>query len=165
MTATQQPDATATASDSPLWRERAVWFSELAKADGAALNQLWADFGINPEHELLRAPEIGLVMARGRVGGEGEAFNLGEVSATRCSVRLLGKYAGVEGHAYALGRDRRKAKIAALCDALMQTPLSERVAAQILTPLYVKRQAADRSAAEKAAATRVEFFTMTRGED
>ena len=111
---------------------------------------------------MLRAPEIGAVMTRGRTGGGGAAFNLGEATATRCSIRLA---SGEEGHAYALGRDKRKARLSALCDALMQTDASIHVQDRILSPLAAEEQASRDDQSRKAAATKVEFFTMTRGDD
>ena len=36
-----------------------------------------------PAHEDLREPENGLVMVRGRVGGDGAPFNLGEATVSR----------------------------------------------------------------------------------
>lgn len=101
-------------------------------------------------------------MTRGRVGADSAPFNLGEATATRCSVRLDGD---VDGHSYALGRDKRKAEIAALCDALMQTDRSATIAERILAPLAQARRGREAAAAKKAAATKVEFFTMTRGDD
>src|SRR2546429_5457117 len=41
-----------------------------------------------PAHEDLREPENGLVMVRGRIGGDGAPFNLGEAAGTRAPVRL-----------------------------------------------------------------------------
>lgn len=136
--------------------------SQLARADGARLATLWEAADLTPQFELLRAPEIGAVMARGRAGGDGAAFNLGEATATRCSVRLE---SGEEGHAYALGRDKRKARLSALCDALMQTDASTHVRERILAPLVAEESARRDDDARKAAATKVEFFTMTRGDD
>ncbi len=141
---------------------RAAWIGELARADADMLARLWLKAGFAPPFETLRGPEIGLVMARGRAGGDGEAFNLGEISATRCVVRLE---SGEEGVSYALGRDKAKATRAALCDALMQTAAAPTVRAEILAPLEAARRARETAAARKAAATKVEFFTMTRGED
>src|SRR5262249_34132072 len=66
----------------------------------------------------LRAPESGLVMLRGRIGGDGAAFNLGEATVTRAAVQLA---SGEVGIAYILGRDRRKARLTAICDALWQS--------------------------------------------
>lgn len=135
----------------------------LAKADAAKLEEAWATHGTVPEPSLLRAPESGLVMVRGRAGGTGRRFNLGEMTVTRCSVQTSG---GVVGHAYVAGRDRRKAELAARFDALLQDP--ERQAElldRVIAPLADAQAAARREVAAKAAATRVDFFTMVRGED
>lgn len=110
----------------------------------------------------LRPPETGLVMVRGRIGGGGAPFNLGEVPVTRCSVALPG---GAVGHAYVAGRDARKARAAALVDALMQQPAqAERLERELLTPLAAALAAEDAAADRKTAATRVDFFTMVRGD-
>jgi alpha-D-ribose 1-methylphosphonate 5-triphosphate synthase subunit PhnG len=111
----------------------------------------------------LRAPETGLVMLRGRIGGDGAAFNLGEATVTRAAVQIA---SGEVGIAYILGRDRRKARLNAICDALWQSKryrdaVEQRVLAPIRTRIDVER---DRQRA-KTAATRVDFFTLVRGED
>ena len=41
-----------------------------------------------PVHENLREAENGLVMVRGRIGGDGAPFNLGEATVSRAAVRL-----------------------------------------------------------------------------
>lgn len=141
---------------------RKAWMGLLAKAPAAELSALWGAFGKAPDHRVLRAPEIGGVMVRGRAGAIGAAFNLGEMTVTRCSVALED---GTVGHGYVQGRDKDKATQAALVDALMQTSLATAVERDILAPL---RDAAARnkaSRAAKAAATKVDFFTMVRGED
>ncbi len=141
---------------------RAGWMGLLARADGAALADAMAALGPLPAHETLRPPQQGLVMARGRAGATGAAFNLGEVTATRCAVRLATGEAGV---AYVLGRDRAHATAAALCDAMLHGPDAPRVRDLVLAPLE-RAEAARRAArAAKAAATKVEFFTLVRGED
>src|SRR3954465_15521138 len=71
-----------------------------------------------PAHENLREPENGLVMVRGRIGGDGAPFNLGEATVSRAAVRLA---TGEVGFGYVLGRDQRKARMIALCDALIQS--------------------------------------------
>ena len=111
---------------------------------------------------MLRAPEIGSVMVQGRIGGTGAPFNLGEMTVTRCSLRIA---SGAVGHAYVQGRDRDHALRAALIDALMQTGAAEALRVQCLAPLARDEAARRQVAAEKAAATKVEFFTMVRGED
>ena len=142
---------------SPLVRKS--WMATLAKAPPARLAALLPDL---PPHHVLRQPEIGAVMVRGRVGGTGAAFNLGEMTVTRASVRLG---TGEVGHAWVQGRDKGHALRAAAVDALMQTPQAADLAAQVLRPLEAEVQALRATRAAKAAATKVDFFTMVRGED
>ena len=113
--------------------------------------------------DMIRPPETGLVMLRGRIGGTGSAFNLGEATVTRCAVRTA---KGHEGHAYVMGRNQGHAKLAAVCDALLQDENQHaEIDAQVLQPLQ-KLMAEQRSlAAHKAAATKVDFFTLVRGEN
>jgi alpha-D-ribose 1-methylphosphonate 5-triphosphate synthase subunit PhnG len=111
----------------------------------------------------VRAPETGLVMLRGRIGGNGAAFNLGEATVTRAAVQIA---SGEVGIAYVLGRDQKKACLSAVCDALWQSKryrdaLERCVLAPIRTRVDAER---DRQRAQ-AAATRVDFFTLVRGED
>ncbi|NUH65120.1 phosphonate C-P lyase system protein PhnG [Sulfitobacter sp. S0837] len=143
-------------------RDRKTWMGILARAEAGDLARLWQDLGPAPAHDVLRAPEIGGIMLRGRMGAVGDAFNMGEMSVTRCSVRLAN---GPDGHAYVQGRSRTKALQAALVDALMQSGAADAVRTKLLSPLAeieAKRRA---SRAAKAAATKVDFFTMVRGED
>ncbi|MEL7414422.1 MAG: phosphonate C-P lyase system protein PhnG [Pseudomonadota bacterium] len=141
---------------------RKRWMSLLAKAPATALAQLWSELGEDPAHTMLRAPEVGGVMVRGRAGAVGGPFNLGEMTVTRASLRLTD---GTVGHAYVQGRDREKARIAALVDALMQTGQADIIETRILTPLEAQLETAWATRAAKAAATKVDFFTMVRGED
>lgn len=143
--------------------DRKTWMSLLARAKPARLAQLFPDL---PAHELLRPPEIGAVMVQGRAGGTGAAFNLGEMTMTRCALRLVSQTgAGVVGHAHVQGRDKAHATRAALVDALMQTDQAGALGAQVLAPLLAEETARRRARAAKAAATKVEFFTLVRGED
>ena len=50
-------------------------------------DELGERLGTLPDYRVLRGPEAGLVMVRGRTGGGGAPFNLGEMTATRCTVR------------------------------------------------------------------------------
>lgn len=135
----------------------------LARSGTARLRELWADLALAPGHRALRGPECGLITLRGRVGGSGGAFNFGEATVTRASVRLDD---GSVGHAVALGRDMDKARIAALVDAVCQTPeTAALVDARMIAPLRQELDAADMEKREQTAATRVDFFTMVRGED
>jgi alpha-D-ribose 1-methylphosphonate 5-triphosphate synthase subunit PhnG len=115
-----------------------------------------------PDHVALRAPETGLVMVRGRIGGTGAPFNVGEMTVTRCSVRLA---EGTIGHAYIAGRNGDHARLAAILDAMLQHPdhglaLFDR----IILPLETRREARMRERSAKSAATKVDFFTMVRGD-
>lgn len=131
----------------------------LARSRPAQLAALLPDL---PAHDYLRAPEIGSVMVRGRIGGAGAPFNLGEMTVTRCALKIDG---GAVGHGYVQGRDKMHAMRAALVDALMQGKEAERIEAGVLAPLRAEQASQRLSRAEKAAATKVEFFTMVRGED
>lgn len=143
-------------------QDRKEWMGLLARAGEGDLLSLWRAHGAAPAFTWLRAPEIGGVMVRGRMGGTGGPFNLGEMTVTRCSLQLEG---GAVGHAYAQGRSKAKAEAAALVDALMQTDAAEATRAAILDPLDEIETKARATRAAKAAATKVDFFTLARGED
>ncbi|MEH6773149.1 MAG: phosphonate C-P lyase system protein PhnG [Cereibacter changlensis] len=138
---------------------RRGWMGLLARAPAERLAALMPDL---PAHDLLRRPEIGAVMVRGRTGATGAPFNLGEMSVTRCSVRLEG---GAVGHAHVQGRDKSHALRAAVADALLQTEAAAGLRAAVLEPLAAEESERRALRARKAAATKVEFFTMVRGED
>ena len=115
-----------------------------------------------PAYEILREPENGLVMLRGRIGGDGAPFNLGEATVSRAAVRLG---SGEVGFGYTLGRDRQKAQMIALCDALVQSDeFSDAVEANVLAPLRAAMISERTRSAAETAATRVDFYTMVRGE-
>src|SRR3984957_19570049 len=98
---------------------RQHWMSVLARAPASAIESMLTRDGPLPAWTRVRGPETGLVMVRGRAGGSGSPFNLGEMTVTRCTVRLE---SGVAGHAYIAGRDERRAELAAVADALLQAP-------------------------------------------
>jgi len=83
------------------------------------------------------------------------------MTVTRCALRLAG---GEVGHAYLQGRRRKDAEAAALVDAMMQTDIAGYLRAQILAVLSVEAETRRATRAAKAAATKVDFFTMMRGE-
>jgi alpha-D-ribose 1-methylphosphonate 5-triphosphate synthase subunit PhnG len=116
-----------------------------------------------PAHTEIRAAETGLMMVRGRIGGDGAPFNLGEATVTRCAVQLA---SGEIGHAYVLGRDRDKARRAALLDALWQSEaFRDAVEHRVLAVVRARRDRERAVAAARTAATKVDFFTLVRGED
>lgn len=145
---------------------RQRWMGILAKADETDLSALWtlAMPDGDPSHTPIRAPEVGMIMTRGRAGGGGQPFNLGEMTVTRCAVRL--EASGTVGQAWVAGRSSRHALLAALCDGLLQDPEShDDLWRDIIQPLESAQDARTRRQARKAAATKVDFFTMVRGED
>lgn len=158
----QAPGGTAGSDD------RAEWMGLLARASEAELEAAWRalvpDLSASDQsamaYDVLRAPQQGLAMVRGRAGGDGQAFNLGEMTVTRCSVGLAD---GTIGHGYVAGRSARHAELAALFDALLQTGTwADRVMAGVIAPLRASRAMARARTAAKTAATRVEFFTLVR---
>jgi len=138
--------------------ERRRWIGILARAGAAGIEARMADAPPLPPHVRLRGPETGLVMVRGRAGGDGAPFNLGEMTVTRCAVRLEN---GTVGHAYLAGRDRRGAELAAAMDAALQDPARRpALLAAVVEPLAAEQAKARAVTARKAAATRVRFLAM-----
>jgi alpha-D-ribose 1-methylphosphonate 5-triphosphate synthase subunit PhnG len=111
----------------------------------------------------LRPVATGLVMVRGRIGGDGAPFNLGEATVTRAAVQMD---SGEVGFSYLLGRDHDKARVAAVCDALWQSDSGrDAIERHVLTPIRLRLERERAAKREQAAATRVDFFTLVRGED
>ncbi|CAN5118732.1 phosphonate C-P lyase system protein PhnG [soil metagenome] len=142
--------------------ERARWISLLAKAPPKTFSAVVANFGALPNYIWLRRPEVGLAMVRARIGGTGDQFNLGEMSVTRCALRLE---SGEMGVAYVAGRDTRHAEYAAMFDALMQSEAREQVWCLVLQPIEAALAEKLEKIHTQAQATKVEFVTMARGDD
>jgi len=142
---------------------RKVAMAALSHASGDRLRALWTEAGLPRDAQKLRGPETGLVTVRGRIGGGGAPFNFGEATVTRATVRVEG---GAVGHAYALGRDKEKALLSAIADALWQDASRRaEIETRIIEPLRAEQRAADETRRAETAATKVDFFTMVRGED
>lgn len=141
---------------------RRRWLSVLAKASPGRVEALFEELPARPAWTAIRPAESGMVMVRGRVGGDGNRFNLGEITMTRSAVRLDN---GVTGLGYVQGRSRRHAELTAVLDAMLQSPeLRDPVADRVIEPLSTEQADKRRVRGRKAAATTVEFFTMVRGE-
>ncbi|WP_416065117.1 phosphonate C-P lyase system protein PhnG [Rhizobium sp. ZK1] len=135
----------------------------LARAETQELLAAWDALAEKPVAQPVRGPETGLVMVRGRIGGGGAPFNLGEVTVTRATVRLA---SGSVGHAQALGTDRGKARLSAIFDALWQEEATRGfVEERLLSPIAQRIADDTNRKAEETAATRVDFFTMVRGDN
>jgi alpha-D-ribose 1-methylphosphonate 5-triphosphate synthase subunit PhnG len=142
-------------------KQRQAVMAVLAHSDAAEISDRLGSIAL-PAHENLREPENGLVMVRGRTGGDGAPFNLGEATVSRAAVRLS---TGEVGFGYVLGRDRRKAEMIALCDAMVQSAeFAEIIEAKVVAPLRAAVVAERNRKAAETAATRVDFYTLVRGE-
>lgn len=141
--------------------DRAQWMATLARAPLDLLEPALGAHAQGAPH-WLRPPETGLVMVQGRAGGTGERFNVGEVTVTRCALRL-GDVSTAVGVAYVLGRSHRHAQLAAVADALLQDPEQQALLnTQLLVPVrrHLALQRARRHA--RAQSSKVEFFTVAR---
>jgi alpha-D-ribose 1-methylphosphonate 5-triphosphate synthase subunit PhnG len=134
----------------------------LARATLGELSMAWDAIEDKPEVAPVRGPETGLVMVRGKIGGGGDPFNLGEATVSRATVRLS---TGEIGHGQLLGTDKARARFAAIFDALFQSAAHRASVEALHEQVAARLDAEDRRKAEETAATRVDFFTMVRGED
>lgn len=143
--------------DPPFTRQ--MWLGILSRSDVDALSNCLENAPPLPGYSLLRGPEIGMSMVRGRAGGGGSAFNLGEITLARCSVR---DEAGRVGHGYAAGRDTQRVTLIARLDAALQdVALYPAYEQAVLIPLALAEQARRDALAAKAAATDVQFLTLS----
>ncbi|MBI2736309.1 MAG: phosphonate C-P lyase system protein PhnG [Rhodospirillales bacterium] len=150
----------SSSADATAQARRQRWLSVLAKAPVARLAALWDGLGPVPSYAFLRRPETGLVMVKGRISGSGAPFCAGEMTTTRAAVRLE---SGEVGIGYVGGRSARHAEIAAAVDALGQrADWCDRLEAEIVAPLEAEADARCRAVAARAAATKVDFFTVAR---
>jgi len=142
--------------------DRQAWMALLARAPVRLLDEALADHQATPQW--LRQPETGLMMVQGRAGGTGERFNLGEITVTRCALRLnpLNLKAPV-GVAYVLGRNHRQAQLAAMADALLQDPTQrDALAVSLLAPVRQHLQHMQAQRHQRAQTTKVDFMTVAR---
>ena len=141
---------------------RRRWLGVLARASRTDLENALAGLGDMAPVVHVRPAEPGMLMLRGRVGGTGDAFNLGEATVTRCALRVG---SGALGVGYALGRDRRKAELIAILDALLQDAGRQaHLQREVIDPLAAQQTAQREAASRLAASSKVEFFTFVRGE-
>jgi alpha-D-ribose 1-methylphosphonate 5-triphosphate synthase subunit PhnG len=149
--------------DAELRARRRAAMAVLAEADAAEIAGFLEIFGPLPAHAEMRPPENGLVMLRGRIGGDGAPFNMGEATVSRAVIRLA---TGEIGFGYVLGHDRAKARLISLCDALLQNGTYGAILeSKVISPIRERIAAARDAVARQVAATKVEFFTLVRGED
>lgn len=141
-------------------RDRAGWMAVLARATRSEIVAAVEKIDM-PDIDIVKPAEVGTIMLEGRAGGSGQRFNAGEATMTRCVVRV----GETLGFSYALGRDKEKAVLCAALDGLLQNPAHRNeIFEHVIAPIaaaYAKRQ---EEASRRAAATKVDFFTMVRGD-
>jgi alpha-D-ribose 1-methylphosphonate 5-triphosphate synthase subunit PhnG len=144
-------------------QQRSRWMGTLARSSRMEIEKVWVEAGAPLSFNWLRRPHTGLVMVRARAGGSGSPFNLGEMTLSRCALQLA---CGTVGHAYVQGRDHRHAELAAKLDALLQKGEQRaKLLATVIEPLRQLQAQRRLDRSRKAASTKVEFFTMVRGEN
>ncbi len=168
-------DTASTFGEQPAAPEapRRRWMSVLAKAETAELECAWDGLQEKPAYDWLRRPEVGMVMVRARAGGTGGRFNIGQMTVTRCALRLVegegaagDAEAGIVGLGYVQGRSKRHAELAAVFDALLQDEgCRAALEGSVIAPLAAAHAARRDERSRKANATKVNFFTLVRGEN
>lgn len=87
----------------------------------------------------------------------------GDATLTRAAVRLTD---GTLGYSWVLGRDKQHAERCALIDALMQqSRYFQNLSETLIAPLDADRMARIAARQAEVNASRVDFFTMVRGDN
>ena len=142
---------------------RQQWLSLLAKAPLQELERHWQACALDVQWDYLRPVETGLLQVKGRMGGVGNPFNLGDMTITRAAIST-GE--GYQGFGYVAGRSHRHAELVAVLDALLQNPAHQQyLESSVINPLAASQAERKKEEAVKTAATKVDFFTVVRGED
>ncbi|WP_410012438.1 phosphonate C-P lyase system protein PhnG [Sodalis sp. C49] len=144
-------------------QQRQRWMSVLASSPAAEVRAGWQTLDLNVPFDIIRAPETGLTQLVARMGATGRRFVLGDMTVTRAVVRLG---SGTYGYSYVAGRDKAHAELCALADAMLQrAEHHERLHRQLIEPLSARRQEQHQLRAREIAASRVDFFTLVRGDN
>ena len=143
--------------------DRQRWLSVLAHSSAALLETHWQALNLQPAFTLIRPAEIGLTRLQARMGATGQRFVMGDATVTRAVVQLSD---GTLGYSYLLGRDKAHAERCALLDALLQQPETRQLLEEkIITPLAGWREEQRQLRAREIASSKVDFFTLVRGDN
>lgn len=143
-------------------KERKEWIGLLGSADPKDLEAAKKEYAQGVKITHVVTPETGMIMVQAKADGSNGRFNLGEVTVSRCVLEVKKTYMGT---AWVMGSDLRHAELAALFDALLQDPAThDPLANTLIKKLKIKQTAKNERMAQDAADTRVEFFTLKRGE-
>ena len=141
---------------------RQRWMSVLAHSRPDELLAHWPTLNLSPQFERIRAAETGLTQLQGRMGGTGKRFVMGDMTITRAVIQLDG---GVYGYSYVSGRNKPHAELCAVIDALLQMQgMDELLHKRVIAPLAALQQERRQQRAREVASSRVDFFTLVRGE-
>lgn len=144
--------------------DRRTWMAVLARSSEVDIEQSWSCLADRPRYSFIRPPEVGLVMVQARISTSGLRFHVGEATITRCIIQLASESA--PGFGYVAGQRPRHAELVAVFDALLQHPFyRETIQHTVIAPLASSLERKLRSRAAEAATTKVEFFTLVRGEE
>lgn len=143
--------------------QRSDWISILAQSQYAELIEHWKATELEPSYQVIRQPEIGLAQVRARMGSTGNPFNMGDVTITRAAIKLD---TGEMGYSYLRGRNKPHAELAAVIDGMLQSGVYRQALMQrIIEPLAALKFERDQQRAKEVATSKVDFFTLVRGED
>lgn len=143
--------------------QRQQWLAVLAHSSASALAEHWQALHLAPRFSLIRPAEIGLTRLMARMGASGKRFVMGDATVTRAVVRLED---GTLGYSYVLGRDKAHAERCALIDALLQQPQTHALLTEkVITPLAALREEQRQLRAREIASSKVDFFTLVRGDN
>jgi alpha-D-ribose 1-methylphosphonate 5-triphosphate synthase subunit PhnG len=143
-------------------KKRTAWIGLLGNADPMDLETAKKTLAGPEEITYVVKPETGMIMVQAKADGSNSRFNLGEVTVSRCVVEINKKYMGT---AWIMGSDLRHAELAALFDGMLQDPAThDKLQNSLVKALKTKQTAKNQQLAQDASDTRVEFFTLKRGE-
>ncbi len=141
---------------------RQRWMSVLAHSRPDELLAHWQTLNLSPQFERIRAAETGLTQLQGRMGGTGKRFVMGDMTITRAVIQLDG---GVYGYSYVSGRNKPHAELCAVIDALLQMQgMDELLHKRVIAPLAALQEERRQQRAREVTSSRVDFFTLVRGE-
>jgi alpha-D-ribose 1-methylphosphonate 5-triphosphate synthase subunit PhnG len=142
-----------------LQHARQAWLGVLVRVPADAMIEAAEQFDFDVE--TLKSPEIGMLMTDARIHATGSGFHLGEVTLTRC---VLKDTLGHLGYGQILGRNTKQALAIARFDLALQRQDTAPRAEELLAGWREEIAALDAMQDERVEATRVDFFTMVRGD-
>lgn len=146
----------------PRQMNRETWIGLLGCADPADLESALKELNMGSDYALITGPETGMLMVQAKADGSNSRFNLGELTVSKCILEIKGKYIGT---GWVMGSNHRHAELAALFDGLLQDPAHhDRLMETLMPRLEEKQRIKTKALIKEASDTKVEFFTLKRGE-